>query len=401
MQARFIARQPIFDKRLRVYAYELLFRGGPQNYFQPANNASSSVIADSITLFDLQALTGSARAFVNVDELALRLGAPRLLPPDRIVVEVLETVAASEEIVKICRELRASGYILALDDFVDDPKLAPLVEIAHFLKVDFQLLDPEGRQRIAAKYGKNGVALLAEKVETESELAEARLLGFSYFQGYFFCKPSMIETRDIPGNKLIHLQLLNAVAAPELNYAVIEDLLKREPSLLYRLLRYLNSPLLGLRSEVHSVRQALTLLGEQEFRRWISIFAVVSMSSGKPLELIRTALTRAYFCEEFSGPAGLSDKRSSLFLMGLLSITDALLDKPIAEVLRTLPIAQEVKTALVGGENRLRDVYELLLALERAEWRHLSAYLERLSCPEEKIPAAYQAGLQKASAVGV
>lgn len=401
MQARFIARQPIFDKRLRVYAYELLFRGGPQNYFQPANNASSSVIADSITLFDLQALTGSARAFVNVDELALRLGAPRLLPPDRIVVEVLETVAASEEIVKICRELRASGYILALDDFVDDPKLAPLVEIAHFLKVDFQLLDPEGRQRIAAKYGKNGVALLAEKVETESELAEARLLGFSYFQGYFFCKPSMIETRDIPGNKLIHLQLLNAVAAPELNYAVIEDLLKREPSLLYRLLRYLNSPLLGLRSEVHSVRQALTLLGEQEFRRWISIFAVVSMSSGKPLELIRTALTRAYFCEEFSGPAGLSDKRSSLFLMGLLSITDALLDKPIAEVLRTLPIAQEVKTALVGGENRLRDVYELLLALERAEWRHLSAYLERLSCPEEKIPAAYQAALQKASAVGV
>lgn len=401
MQARFIARQPIFDKRLRVYAYELLFRGGPQNYFQPANNASSSVIADSITLFDLQTLTGQARAFVNADELALRLGAPRLLPPDRIVVEVLETVAASEEIVKICRELRAAGYVLALDDFVDDPKLAPLVELAHFLKVDFQLLDGDGRERIAAKYGNNGIALLAEKVETESELAEARRLGYSYFQGYFFCKPSMIETRDIPGNKLIHLQLLNAVAPPELNYAVIEELLKREPSLLYRLLRYLNSPLLGLRTEVRSVRQALTLLGEQEFRRWISIFAVVSMSSGKPQELVRTALTRAYFCEEFSGPAGLNDKKSSLFLMGLLSITDALLDKPIDEVLRALPIAQEIKTALIGGENRLHDVYELLLALERAEWPHLSAYLQRLGCPEEKVPPAYEAALQKAATVAV
>jgi EAL and modified HD-GYP domain-containing signal transduction protein len=394
-----MARQPIFDKRLRVYAYELLFRGGPQNFFQPSPNAASSVIADSITLFDLQALTGSARAFINVDELALRLGAPRLLPPDRIVVEILETVKASDEIVSICRELREAGYTLALDDFVDDPAVAPLVEFAHFLKVDFQLLDHQGRERIAAKYGKNGLRLLAEKVETEQELAEARRLGFAYFQGYFFCKPWMLETRGIPGNKLVYLELLNAVAPEELDFAVIENILKREPSLLYRLLRYLNSPLLGLRGEVRSIRHALTLLGEQEFRRWVSVFAVIAMSSGKPPELIRTALTRAYFCEEFAGPAHLAAKRSSLFLMGLLSVTDALLDKPIAEVLRGLPIMQEIKTALLGGENRLHDVYELLLALERAEWPHLSAYVERLHCPEESIPDAYRTALQRAAAV--
>src|SRR5271165_7003771 len=141
MHERFIARQPIFDKRLQVYAYELLFRGGPQNYFQPYRNAASSVIADSVTLFDLQNLTGHARAFMNVDELALRLGAPRLMPPDRIVVEILETVRPTAEIVRICRELRDAGYVLALDDFVDQPGMAPLVELAHFLKVDFQLLD--------------------------------------------------------------------------------------------------------------------------------------------------------------------------------------------------------------------------------------------------------------------
>ena len=333
MHERFIARQPIFDKRLRVFAYELLFRGGPQNYFQPATNATTSVVADSITLLDLQHLTGPARAFVNVDELALRLGAPRFLPPDRIVVEILETVTPSEEIVAICRELRAAGYVLALDDFIDDPRMIPLIPFANFLKVDFQLLDANGRECIAKRYGNNGMSLLAEKVETEEELAEARNLGYAYFQGYFFCKPSMIQTREIPSNKLLQLQLLNAVAAAELNYTVIENLLKREPSLLYRLLRYLNSPLLGLRAEIHSVRQALTLLGEQEFRRWVSVFAVVSLSSGKPPELIRTALTRAYFCEDFSGPAGLGEKKSSLFLMGLLSVADALLDKPIAEVL--------------------------------------------------------------------
>jgi len=402
MHEKFIARQPIFDKRLRVFAYELLFRGGPQNYFiKPSRNAAaSSVIADSITLLDLNTLTGNALAFINVDELALRLDAPRLLPPDRVIIEILETVTPSDEIIRICRDLTNSGYTLALDDFVDHPNLAPLVECAKYLKVDFQLLDADGRRRIVEKYANSGISFLAEKVETEKELAEARHLGYSYFQGYFFCRPSMMETREIPGNKLLQLRLLNLVSGPELDYSAIEELLKNEPSLLYRLLRYLNSPLLGLRSEVHSVRHALALLGEREFRRWVSIFAVIALASGKPPELIRTALTRAYFCEALSHAAHMDKDSSTLFLMGLLSITDALLDQPIADVLRSLPVDQEIKSALTGGQNRHHDVYEVLLALERAEWPRLSACVDRLAVPEESVPDAFQSALQKASAIG-
>ena len=386
MHEKFIARQPIFDKRLRVHAYELLFRSGPQNFFQPRGHASSSVIADSLTLFDLQSLTGPVRAFVNVDEIALRLGAPRLLPPDRIVLEILESVKPSSEIINLCRELRQDGYLLALDDFLGDPALQPLVDLANYLKVDFTLLEADGRKRVAQQFSGNGIALLAEKVETQRDLDEARNLGYSYFQGYFFCKPAMLETRDIPGNKLIQLQLISAVASPDLNYDAIENLLKQEPSLLYRLLRYLNSPALGLRSEVHSIRHAITLLGENEFRRWVSIFAVVAMSSGKPPELIRTALTRAYFCEEFSSPAGFHEKGSNLFLMGLLSVSDALLDKPIKEVLNSLPIDPQIKSALCGGENRYRDLYEVLLALERAEWPKLSAFTPASAAPKTPSP---------------
>ena len=399
MHEKFIARQPIFDKRLRVHAYELLFRGGPQNFYQARNHASASVIADSLTLFDLQSLTGHVRAFVNVDELALRLGAPRLLPPERVVVEILESVKPTGEIVNLCRELRQDGYLLALDDFLGDPEMQPLVEFANYLKVDFTLLDADGRKRVARQFSGNGVALLAEKVETQQDLDEARNLGYSYFQGYFFCKPAMLETRDIPGNKLIQLQLISAVTAADLDYNAIESLLKQEPSLLYRLLRYLNSPALGLRSEIHSIRHAITLLGDTEFRRWVSIFAVVAMSSGKPPELIRTALTRAYFCEEFSVPAGFHDKGSAMFLMGLLSVSDALLDKPIADVLKSLPIDSEIKNALCGGDNRYRHLYEVLLALERAEWPKLTAFTERLGCPEDTVPDSYQSALQKASAV--
>ena len=399
MPPKFIARQPIFDKLLRVFAYELLFRGGPQNHFAPDQNASSSVIADSITLFDLQTLTGNALAFINVDELALRLDAPRLLPPERVIIEILETVSPSGEIVKICRELCNAGYTLALDDFIDRPNLAPLVECAKYLKIDFQLLDVDGRRRIVDKYGNSGVTLLAEKVETEEELAEARSLGYSYFQGYFFCKPSMIETREIPGNKLLYVRLLQLVAPDELNYAAIEDLLKHEPSLLYRLLRYLNSPLLGLRSEAHSVRHALALIGDREFRRWVSIFAVVALAADKTPELARTALTRAFFCEEFSRPARMDNEKSDLFFMGILSIADALLDQPIAKVLRSFPVAQPIKTALTGGQNRFRDVYELLLALERAEWPRLSVCVNHLAVAEEAVPAAFQSALQKAAAL--
>jgi c-di-GMP-related signal transduction protein len=400
MHEKFIARQPILDTRLRVFAYELLFRGGPQNVFQPFANACSSVIADSITLFDLDMLTGHARAFVNVDEVALRLGAPHLLPADRIVVEVLETVRPTEGILAACRSLRSAGYQLALDDFVDSPEIAPLVEFAGYLKIDFQLLDGDARARVAQKYRDKNIFLLAEKVETESEFREARDLGFSYFQGYFFCKPSMLETREIPGNKILHLQLLNAVVAPELRFDTVESLLKQEPSLLYRLLRYLNSPILGLRSEVHSVGHAIALLGENEFRRWASIFAIISMSAGKSPELIRTALTRAFFCEDFSAAAGLRENSASLFLMGLLSISDALLDKPIGDILNALPVTQEVKIALCGGANRFRDVFDLLLAFEHAQWPQLSTAAARLGCEEEKVAGSYQAAFQRATSVG-
>jgi EAL and modified HD-GYP domain-containing signal transduction protein len=400
MHEKFIARQPILDTGLQVFAYELLFRGGPQNSFQPFANAASSVIADSITLFDLDMLTGQARAFVNVDEMALRLGAPRLLPADRIVVEILETVRPTEEMLGACRELRSAGYQLALDDFVDSPGIAPLVEFASFLKIDFQMFDARARSALARKYADNHIRLLAEKVETESEFREARDLGFSYFQGYFFCKPSMVETREIPGNKAIQLQLLTAVAAPELRFDFIENLLKQEPSLLYRLLRYLNSPILGLRSEVRSVRHAIALLGENEFRRWASIFAIISMSTGKSPELIRTALTRAFFCEEFSAAAGLREKGPNLFLMGLLSVTDALLDKPMREALKALPVTQEVKIALCGGTNHFRDVLELVLALERAEWIRLSDIAKRIGCDEGKIPDSYLSALLRATSIG-
>lgn len=397
MYERFIARQPIFDERLKVFAYELLFRAGPQNVFQPRKEASSSVIVDSATLFDLQALTGHAKAFINVDESALLSGAPRLLPPQRIVVEVLETVNPTPELVEACADLNKAGYTLALDDFADHAKWQPFLPYAKYLKVDFRASDGDARRAIAKRYRSNGMRLLAEKVETQADVKEARALGYSYFQGYFFCKPTMVEGKDIPGNKLTYLQLLEAISAPELPYQKIEDLMKHEPSLVFKLLRYLNSPLVGLRIEVHGIREAIALLGEKEFRRWVSIVAITSMAWDKAPELVRTALTRAYFCEEISGAIGMTAQRADLFLMGLLSVVDALLDRPLDQLLATLPVSDEIRSALCGGSNRFRDVYETLLAYEQADWAKLSAVAATLPTIEAQVPAFYLSAVGRAN----
>jgi c-di-GMP-related signal transduction protein len=195
----------------------------------------------------------------------------------------------------------------------------------------------------------------------------------------------MLRTREIPANKLVYLHLLQAVSAPDFSREKAEELLKSDPSLVYKLLRYLNSPLLGLRGEIHSIREAVELVGEIEFRRWISILAIVAMAAGKAPELIRTALTRGFFCEAISQPAGISPQSSDLFLMGLLSVTDAILDRPIAEILASLPISPETRAALCGSANHLRDIYDTLLSYENADWPALATAAARLG-PVAFIP---------------
>jgi c-di-GMP-related signal transduction protein len=396
---KFIARQPIFDEKLKLFAYELLFRANSQNVFQSRKEASSSVIVDSLMLFDLPTLTGSVKAFINLDKSALQRGAARLLPPDRVIIEILETVSPTPEVVQLCQGLCDSGYVLALDDFVCHPKWDPLLPLATFLKVDFRAADTDTRRAIVQRFRGRGIQLVAEKVETQAELQEARSLGYTLFQGFFFCKPAMVSAREIPGNKLNCLRLLEAVAPVDFSHDAVEGLLKNDPSLVYKLLRYLNSPLLGLRGEVHGVRHAISMLGETEFRRWVSIVAIVAMAADKPPELVRTALTRAFFCEEISLPLNMTSQSSDLFLMGLLSVTDALLDRPIEQVLSSLPVSPDVRTALCGGANRFREVYDTLLAYERGDWDALASGAVNIGSAEARIPDCYQSAATRATSL--
>lgn len=279
--------------------------------------------------------------------------------------------------------MKHDGYLLALDDFVDTPAWAPLVALTDFIKVDFRLTTQAEQRALVARYAPRGIRMLAEKVETPEEFSRAVKMGYSLFQGYFFCRPEIMQRREIPSSKLAYLDLLRSATAQEFNMKVIASKIKHEPSLTFKLLRYLNSAAFGLRSEIRSIPHALNLLGERELLKWIAVVAVGVMADGKPDELMTVPLIRGRFCELLAPVAGMADHANDLFLMGLLSVMDAILDQPLDVILAGLPVRHEIKEALLARSGLYRDVLDLSIALERADWGKISALASGLGIKEE------------------
>ena len=316
----FVARQPIFDTRKRVVAYELLFRSSMDNWFPKIDGdvASSKVINDALTTFDLQTLTAGKKAYINVTRRVLCEGLYTILPPRQTVIELLETVDADAETIAAVRAARAAGYDVALDDFVARPALEPLVSLVNILKVDFLVTTPEECRRIREHNRGRKMTLLAEKLETAANVRDAEQMGYTLFQGYFFQRPEIISREDIPPSKLTYVRFLRELQAPTLDFDGIEAIIKHDVSLSVKLLKFLNSAAFGWRSRVTSLKQALVLLGERPFRKWASLIAIVGMSDDRPPELALVSLTRAKFAERLCPNVGLAGRELDAFLIGLL-----------------------------------------------------------------------------------
>jgi c-di-GMP-related signal transduction protein len=261
---RFLARQPIFNSARVVYGYELLFRSGPENRYDAAHaDIASAATVDNILLFGMERLTPGCRAFLKCTRDFLIRDFATMLPKDRVVVEILESVPMDNEVHDACRRLKQAGYLLALDDFEDRPDWKPLVAMADFIKVDLLATSRADQLRMAQIYLPTNIRMLAEKVETYEDFHRAKECGYTYFQGYFFSRPEMLSRRDIPANQLNHLRVLQAVNRSPMNAVEVSERIKAEPSLSFRLLRYLNSPVFPLIVEVRSIPHALSLLGER------------------------------------------------------------------------------------------------------------------------------------------
>lgn len=387
----FIARQPIFDTKGRVYAYELLFRSGLHNYFDcdDQDHAAASVIANSNLLFNLSEMTGNTKAFINCTRRVLLEDLMTTLPRQQAVVEILEDIEPDEQLIASCRRLKEQGYILALDDFVYHKNYEPLLELADIIKVDFLLSDVDEQKRLAQMMIPRGIRMLAEKVETHEVYEQAKAMGYQLFQGYFFAKPVIISRKDIPTNKIQFLRILKDVHAQDVDFKKLAQTIQSEVSLTYKLLKLINSAAFALRHKVTSILQALSLLGLREIRSWISLLSISSMADDKPAELVVCSLIRARMCEQLAQPCKMSERQSDMFLMGLFSLLDAIMSRPIDEILEEITVEKDIVEALTGEGNELKKVLDLVIAMEKGQWDQVSALSTQLQLDEQPLPVAY------------
>ncbi len=393
----FVARQPIFDRRNAVTAYELLFRAGLENAFPFGTDgdvASSRVINDTLMVFGFDSLMSGKSAYVNVTRRVLIERLYAVLPHRRTTLELLESVKPDAAVVAACREAKKAGYILALDDFVYRPEMEPLLQLADVIKVDWLATAPDERRALPERLSRFNVKLLAEKVETPEQFADAVKEGYSYFQGYFFARPEIVSRKDMPASKLVHLQFLRELQRPQLDFEKLEQVIKLDIALSVKLLRYLNSAAFGWRSRVTSLKQAIVMLGERPFRQWASLVAIVAIAADRPTELVGLCLTRARFCELMAPDVGLGGRQLDLFLAGLLSSIDAMVGRPLAEILAELAVSKDVERALTGDrESPIGQLLELISAYERAEWTDASRLVAALKLREKVVAQTYRDAL--------
>jgi len=391
----FVARQPVFDKQKGVYGYQLSFRSRFETYYQALESGKSDT--DLMAFVNFGELTVGKKGFVSFSRDLLLMDFPILFPNDATVAVISGGMDSDEEALARCRELRDYGYTIAIGDFGSQLLDSPFLDVAGMAVVKFSETSVEERRILCEKLAAREIETIAGNVETAEDFDQAASWGYSYFQGEFFAKPVVRPDQEIAANKLTYLQLLREVNHAALSYDDVAALVEQDVALTYKLLRFMNSAWFGLKFEVKSVRHALVLLGPKEIKRWVSLVAVRSTGDDKPEELLVRSLTRAKAAEQVGMLASMEKQASELFLMGMLSVMDALTDKPMGEVLEKLPLSEPIKTALLGGAGPFRDVYETVLHYERGDWDHLSAAAAALHLDEQKVPEVFRSSLKWAT----
>ncbi|MBM6618740.1 EAL and HDOD domain-containing protein [Bacillus suaedaesalsae] len=371
----FVAKQPIFNEKEEVTAYELLYRNSKANGYShtDGDKATSEVIVNSFLNIGLGELSKGKPCFINFTENLLKLKLPTYFTPLSIVVEILENVKATPEVIELCKELKAYGYTIALDDFFllhGDEHVLALLEFVDIIKIDFRSTTREARNQLMDYLKPFNLKFLAEKVETREEYEQATVDGYSYFQGYFFSKPVILQSHDIPSYYFSYLLVLEELDMPVPDIDHITQVIEKDLSISYKLLKLINSPTIRPKYEVSSIKQAVVLLGLIEIKKWIYVLSIkgVGDSDESSKEIIHLSLTRAKIGELLGTYMGIKPMESSkYFLLGMFSLIDTILRVPMDKVLAELPLSFDIKNALKGEEEDLGYVLELIKALERMQ----------------------------------
>lgn len=388
----FVARQPIFDRNNDVIAYELLFRSGYENGYDniDGNQATLNVIANSFYELDLKTVTNNKKAFINFTEKLIKEEIATILPCEYVVVEVLETIEPTSEIILACKKLKEKGFLLALDDFVFDKKYNKLIELADIIKVDFIITKGYERKKIFDLLKiNNKIKFLAEKVETIEEYNEAMEYGYTYFQGYYFSKPTIITAQSIPSNKYTALEILKLVNKKNFNFNDLESLILKDVALSYKITKIINSSAYYIKNNINSIKYAITFLGEKEIVKWLYIVVLNDLKGSNSNELIKVSLQRARFCELICNRSIYREKAFLAYLTGLFSVMDVILSCSMELIIKDLYISDEVKAGLIGEDNTLNIILKLAISYGRGEWENSMLYAEKIKVDINEISEIY------------
>lgn len=387
----FIARQPVFNRKKKIFGYELLHRTTEENIFPEidGDKATSRLLINTFLNIGLDKMVSSKWALINFTQQHLLDRTALNLPPEKVIVEILEHVVPTPEIIAVCKELSDRGYVLALDDFVFDRGLEPLVELADIIKIDFRSLSLEEIEQKKGRLTRGNIKLLAEKVETYAEFEAAWEMGFTYFQGFYFCQPEMLEDKEIPALKVNQLTLLIEVNRKNFSLDKIEKLIAPDVGMSYKLLRYINSAYYYLLNEVTSIRHALVYLGESGIRQFVSLVAISELAADKPDELLRESIIRARLCELLAGCSRQNHDASEMFLLGLFSLLHAMLDTTMISVMERLPISRHIKDALIENSGPFAPFLDIVISYEKGDWKTCQQLLDKVNVLPKEILNAY------------
>lgn len=371
----YLGRQPILNRDKKTVAYELLYRSGPENAFPAIDStaATTKLLHHLFTTLGLKEISHNKKVFINFNKELLTSELPEL-GYKNVVIEVLEDVVVDPVLIEACKNLNRKGFTLALDDFVMSEEISPLLSLASIIKFDWMATPREQITDICSRLKRYNHVLLAEKIETEDDFNQALDMGFQLFQGYFFSKPKIIQGKALSSAGLSRMQMLQVINNPESEFDEISDIISKDVALVYKLMKIINSAVYNMSKPVSSVQNAVVLLGLAEIRKWFSVLLLSEMSEDSPKELMNLAFSRAMFAEKLAMNNGREDLKNEAFLTGLFSLLDAMLKRPISELVANLPVSESILEALLKQQG---DIYPYL-ALSKAYEKHEVKKIEKI-----------------------
>ena len=390
----FVGRQPILTQDGDIYAYELLYRNSIDNYFPDidSNKATIGLLVNTFLTIGIDQMAGERFTFINYTGEMLAQDIFSDLVHKKVVIEILEDVAITPSLLTRLRELKNAGFKLALDDFILQEQYVAQTELfrlVDYIKVDF-LSTTDAERIVIEKFIKTypEVTLLAEKIETAEQFNAAKKSGYKLFQGYYFAKPEVIKGVEIPANVNLQFQIIEQLNQETPNIDEIAELIIRDMSLSFKLLRFINTLAFNVPKQITSIKQALVLLGLKEVKKWMYILALHGMKEGAEMgriqALVDYSLTRAKLCELLAKRTG-KNNTEAFFLTGMFSLINVIMNRSWEEILQLIPLSEEVAQTLNGQQTEITSYLQLAKAVERFNWEQIGHLSEELGITKSEL----------------